>query len=87
MGLEHLSRFHSLLTIDRENHQIYVEDMGSSFGTLRYIHGPNIMGLKHQMLRMQLGSTILDLTLDVKSASKFSPPVFNPFFESQAIIA
>lgn len=61
--------------------------MGSSFGTLRYIHGPNLMTVKGQVMRMQMGNMVIDLSLDITSISKTQPPVYNPFLEAPAIIA
>lgn len=79
MGLVHLSRFHSELSIDRENRQIYIEDMGSAFGTLRYIHGPNLMNIKDQMLKLQVGNMVIDVVINAKSIPKSQRLVLNPF--------
>lgn len=61
MGEEYLSRNHSLLTFDKESGCVAIEDAGSIFGTLRYIRGPNLLCFQNQQLRLQFGSTVVDI--------------------------
>lgn len=53
--------------------------MGSAFGTLRYIHGPNLMNIKDQMLKLQVGNMVIDVVINAKSIPKSQRLVLNPF--------
>lgn len=62
IGLEHLSRKHAQFTYDAENQKVYIEDIGSSYGTLRFIQGPHHISLKNQVLSLRIDNTVLHFT-------------------------
>lgn len=74
-----------MLTYDQENSRVLIEDLGSSFGTLRYIRGPNLLCFKNQELKLQFGNMLVSFKAGAIPA-KNGPPKENHFPEVEEII-
>jgi hypothetical protein len=59
MGLDHLSRRHSQLTFDHNSQKLFIEDAGSSFGTLKFLRQPIVMTMKDQYLTLQIENSLI----------------------------
>ena len=64
MGLDYLSRRHSQLTF--ENGRVFIEDAGSSFGTLKFLQEPVVLSPINPSFVLQINNKLIILAVQLE---------------------